>query len=706
MNILNRQFVRAPFYTFERIEQVNSKYELLEFYRNNASFQKAIYLASPKFYSVLESALHKDRVSDKLTITLLKYLLRASSKCTPFGLFSGFTITEHTDNLKKESPIIFDELRYTEIQRLSNVSLNKLFSITPIKEESQSNFKLNETFFKAGNHAMYHEQIDISDFNSDFIKSSIEINEVIEHLMLHVRDYLSFQKLNKLIKEIIPDSTDSEVNNYLKTLINNQILVSDTRLPLTGSLTYYRKLAHKRLFNLNCEYTSIELTDLQKANRKIDQHLNTSSSNYFHIDFKFDKKGKLSDEYGNKLIEILPFIYEFFRPIDRIERLGKFKASFNLQFGEQFIPINKALDKDTGIPYGPSEKYQPTNFLNEDLIIYKNRRLKVSEDALKEIEKIILQKIVKNPNSTVLHIDDLGGSLKINAPKNKLPQTLFAFTKIGKKYIYLDFFGGPTASKLINRFSFDSEVKDLIREIYSIEDQNSEEEITCELVHTSMLSNRNIATREVSRKYEVELLSRSQSEHPIKLGDILVGVENDEIKIKHRKTGANLNIIDSTALFADNDPLSIYWFLMDMANNKTYPSMGFSWPDFFQKSFEFLPRIQYNDVVLSLSQWNLNKAFIDKIKETNDLLDLFKKKGIDTKFFLYNIVTDELQILIDLEKRWHQTLFKNEIKNKDFIIIKECFFTEDNPSIIQSEKGGSYNNEFLFFFKKDKKIES
>ena len=56
----------------------------------DASFEEALYLASPELMNVLKNYqnLH-DNKKFKLERTVLKYLVRAASRCTPFGLFSG-----------------------------------------------------------------------------------------------------------------------------------------------------------------------------------------------------------------------------------------------------------------------------------------------------------------------------------------------------------------------------------------------------------------------------------------------------------------------------------------------------------------------------------------------------------------------------------------------------------------------------------------
>ena len=61
----------------------------------DAGIQEAIYLASPELHAQLLKWLAKplgtpSADDERLVLTLYKYLLRMSSRCTPYGLFAGF----------------------------------------------------------------------------------------------------------------------------------------------------------------------------------------------------------------------------------------------------------------------------------------------------------------------------------------------------------------------------------------------------------------------------------------------------------------------------------------------------------------------------------------------------------------------------------------------------------------------------------------
>lgn len=61
--------------------------------------QEAIYIASPELYQELQKWLATGNENHKLAAALYRYLLRMSSRCTPYGLFAGCatgSLSDHT----------------------------------------------------------------------------------------------------------------------------------------------------------------------------------------------------------------------------------------------------------------------------------------------------------------------------------------------------------------------------------------------------------------------------------------------------------------------------------------------------------------------------------------------------------------------------------------------------------------------------------
>src|ERR1041385_5875392 len=98
MRVDDEIIVRCPFYP--AVSQ-NSEWDLNKITVRN-DLMEAIYLASPTLYKELlkfkSGRLTKAKDIKKLEASTFKYLIRSSTRSTPFGLFAGVTTCKFSDN--------------------------------------------------------------------------------------------------------------------------------------------------------------------------------------------------------------------------------------------------------------------------------------------------------------------------------------------------------------------------------------------------------------------------------------------------------------------------------------------------------------------------------------------------------------------------------------------------------------------------------
>ncbi|MEZ4903396.1 MAG: lantibiotic dehydratase [Spirosomataceae bacterium] len=85
-------FVRVPLASYEQIE--NMDWATLTQLLSTPAFLEALYIASPALYEEaikLNLTQQPDDKSKRIVYSLIKYLSRYATRCTPFGLFSGFS---------------------------------------------------------------------------------------------------------------------------------------------------------------------------------------------------------------------------------------------------------------------------------------------------------------------------------------------------------------------------------------------------------------------------------------------------------------------------------------------------------------------------------------------------------------------------------------------------------------------------------------
>lgn len=139
----------------------------------------AIYLASPNLYRKIDRRISGDLKEDSLNfdLSLLKYLTRMSTRCTPFGLFAGIGTGQFDDH----SGIVLDvpEAHNTHT-KLSQDFLFALYSRISTDPEvaRSSTYFTNNTLYRKHNHLRYIEYKDENRSRKHTL-SSVEVNDVL-----------------------------------------------------------------------------------------------------------------------------------------------------------------------------------------------------------------------------------------------------------------------------------------------------------------------------------------------------------------------------------------------------------------------------------------------------------------------------------------------------------------------------------------------
>ena len=94
--VLRTPLFEFGFYTRLTNNEVVSNEDLIKICQDPI-VKEAMFLASPTVYFAMEKMIDgtlDDKRLKKLQYTLLKYLTRMSTRCTPFGLFAGCALGE------------------------------------------------------------------------------------------------------------------------------------------------------------------------------------------------------------------------------------------------------------------------------------------------------------------------------------------------------------------------------------------------------------------------------------------------------------------------------------------------------------------------------------------------------------------------------------------------------------------------------------
>ena len=228
-------------------------------------------------------------------------------------------------------------------------------------------------------------------------------------------------------------------------------------------------------------------------------------------------------------------------------------------------------------------------------------------------------------------------------------------------------------------------------EVTAIENQLHPDKIIAEIVHLPQARTGNILYRNFKREYEIPYLGNASvdRDHQIQIDDLYVSVKAGKVILRSKRLNKETIPRLSNAHNFGSNALPIYHFLCDLQDQNSF-GFGFSWGG-LQDEFDFLPRLNYKEVVLSRATWNINKEAIDKIlasPETKAVQTVREFQATRNIADIVYLTQGDNEVLINFKNDLSCMVFYFMLKGERFIQLKEFLFTEDTIT-------GNYCNEII-----------
>lgn len=699
---------------------------------NENNFHEAIYLASPSLYQSMLKLIEKEQSDiggfEKTKDSILKYLIRMSTRSTPFGLFAGFNL----GNFGEENKIVLDNKdQYKKHLRLDMNFLVAL-AMDLSKQESirkQLKFYPNTSIYIIGNQIRYVEYF-YEKSNRLHRISAVEKSEYIIKVLNNAKNGAT---INDLAKALVDNEISFEESEpFIYSLIDAQLLISELEPAVTGpefldqilfvlkslepvselnSVTSLLERIKTLILELSAQNDKYRLDKYEEIENLI-RKTNTKfeKKHLFQLDLvKSIKICTVAKKIPEDILKIIPFLSKL--SIRHKESpMQKFKEAFVKRYEEQEIPLLTALDTESGIGYlqnmggdnSPLVKglFIPPGKKNDnkpDWHPFYSLLLKKYNDSIKtQKEEIHLKK------------EDFD---ELEADNVELPNTISSMVQLIKGQdpeeiiIYLKSIGGSSAANLIGRFCHsDSDTFSHATNIVN-KDQELSKAILAEVCHLPESRTGNVLLRPSLRSYEIPYLAKANldQKHQILPNDLMVSVRNNQIVLRSKKLDKQVIPRNTTAHNFSNNSLPVYHFLCDLQTEGLKGGLYFSWGP-LENEFDYFPRVMYKNVILSLETWVIHKKnILDilKIKETKKRLIEFKKHLVSLGVKENIILSDgDNELYINIENNEMIGVLFNLIKNRKSFKLQEFIFNESN--LIVEGPGGGYTNEFIFSFYKNK----
>ncbi|OJJ23185.1 hypothetical protein BKI52_02185 [marine bacterium AO1-C] len=649
-------------------------------------FQQAIYLSSTSLYHSLKKLL-EDKLSEKekkrTTQSLFSYFLRASYRCTPFGLMAGLAlgnITEQTkimlEGIKRHNRIDAEVLYLLRNSQLA--SPDKLYHPNPTLYKYDQNTQ--RYFYRSIDHNLNQQ------YNYQFQYSSVEVNQYLDLLFSNPAARPKEAYIQQLVEEDIDYESALE---FIQDLIDVQLLQDSFQISpvgkelqerlCSGSTTGQILLDKVRQATSVSDYQIIE-KEVQNTDPSLD--IDKHVRNLFHVDTERKTQyNSLDRAQVGKITQVIKTLYQVI-PAKFGSSLTQFCHEFNQRYENQQVSLMEVIDPENGIlyPSGMALK-QPYIFNNLGFPQeVSNPRITLDkwQNFLFKIysQSVLGKKIIKLSSKELL--DEFGN---VNSEHHQYPETIGALVSIlgqNKMQLKGSYAGAGT---YLGRFALmNPELEQAVQQVTDYEQSTNPEVIYAEIVHApTHPKTYNILNRPANiRHYKLVLFANPTiypSEEVILPKDLLVSVTNNEIVLHHAPSGKRILPFLTTAHNQRGSNFPAYNFLSDLTYQHTYLS-NWRWGALTQ--CVFLPRVEIDDVVVAPAIW--------KIKQIKDL-DTF---NIPEKFWL---TMGDRKLMIDQNCELSQNILQDKLsKGKQEIIVEEYLFED---YVIKDKQAQGYTNEVV-----------
>lgn len=591
---------------------------------NNSKFLEQLYISSNSLYQAIEKYNTKPTdISPKelhhLQETINNYYLRSVFRNTPFGLFSQVSNSTTNTNSKTKSFTIGFRWFYKITQEIVLSNPKKL------------KYTFDNGLLTSNEKILFVKQPSNTEINQNNIQ--INYTHLIQLLRLFCKYPKSFEQIKSFISSHYTKVSDSYINEYTINLITKNILKPDVYLPLDSTqehkfnilidlckklslsplaskLTNLRKMIHKYNksnigsgINLLKEIKS-QMNDIESI-KKDDIDVNLYAQNH-SIPFPTDKSKDISN-----MMEILCKISLPSSP------LYSYIFDFIDKFGTNTeIPLGILINPYTGLGFPKQNTKEDPNFLEvqREIINYFNNKI---ETAILNKQDVVIE---KNDVSFVENIK--------NKQKLRFPHAFDVCFDLNSKGMLSisEIQGSVHPYSMIGRFrGLDNSY---IEDFFNQEHKNI---VLCDLnVSPTKLDLGNLINNKHYTNTELSIgVNGNKDKKQINLNDILVGIDNTDLKLYLKLRNSNKKII-----FLDNNMLNIdlkhpiVKLLLDISSQVNKWWFNYPWKK-WSSNLSYFPCIRYKNIVIQNERWNFLP--LRKTDSSSITFEQFKDQLLDFK---------------------------------------------------------------------------
>lgn len=686
---------------------------------DNGAILEAIRVSS----SALNNALTGQSISSSMTdkrrrrveAALRRYLLRMSLRPTPYGLFSGIVPGE----VASESVVkIIGEASNTKRTRPDMGWIMELIqyleSDDRIAEELE--YRFNPLTLEVGERLYCLTSNAYTDFPND--EASIRFTRLIGRIRELSNTWITLSKLKRSIAAEWPDASLAQIADTLGTLCEQGYLLSRLHPPLTGDkpIEHIRSVISKVTSIDRETLTKIDVvrqrlaaydeapiglgeTLLEDVLSSLSQLLPQSKvDNPLQTDMGIAcSQVTLSSSVVASVCQAAELLYRLKRPSNGAPHLNLYRAAFIERYGEnREIPLIELLDDRLGLG-APATYYFPPPQRHWELSIpsfpARDRLLvHLATQALRD------QSLSVQLNDKLLHRLELDPSWKQRIPNSCELFFTVAHTsdqRLGDSDPWVILNPSPgnhIAGRSFGRFHdlFPETLQTILTDIAQHDEAHYSDLLVELVVSPKSAAQGNVTQRPTFLRHE--LVGNAQpgvdDTHVFNVAEILVGVEHDRFYLRSATRGCRIAIREThrynTALHQN-----FFRFLAEVSAEDHYFS-AFDWGA--ANDLPFLPRLEVDNIVLSLARWIIVPYSEDRNQCRRDLRDFIDSWHVPN--LVYAIEADN-RILINTDQSDDFDVLVNQLSKGRTVLLHEVFPSIADQAWAVDERGNHYVAEFV-----------
>lgn len=695
----------------ENVEKLIQDYNLYDFFGDNLLISSKNLYDSFKKYTINKEE-GKQKKIRKYNESLLKYLIRSSSRPTPFGGLSKVGLAKFTDETDKNKLISISKDLVVKKISVDNSWFHYIVNLFESDRDVliQLDLKINPLCYKYGNRFKNPYCSNLGNENK-INRNNIKYSNLVEQIKEELNSFKSFNELCSSILAMYEGIDESIVYDTIIKLIKSEFILTELRTDLLTSNPLKKLISKLELIELN-EEKKIILSKLKELDYLIFLYNNCNLNNINSIFSIMESIHKVNSylmlntgiKFNNNSINL-----NIKKDLEEFVNIFKY-----LYVDKKYINENKHLEQEFQEKYGSNTEISFIEFIDSNgfnaisKFRYKNDYNNIMSEREEKINDLLDKKLslyqLNHNDEIVIEENDIKDDIKscIDLPIS-FDLNIFITQDKMNKYNY---FLGPNSGSIEGGAMFQrfEEVLDekLFEEHRNIYDEKNEiidnDYILAEIKEINSYGRiTNIFNKTRNYEHYINCGFPSKSiDSDINIADLSVGVDdNDLFYIKYKDNKKIKFVLDN--MINPNLINDVAYILYRITSN--YNNHFLSRIYMFKNINKFyIPRIKIGKVIVFPKTWILNSndfSIENRYKFHSELKIYINKFSIDKFVYLKN---DDNRLLINLEKDIYSEIVLSSLRKNKVIELSEVERNLIDGSIVTDENNNNYVSEFVFTF--------